>query len=372
MLEILLHIVIVLEMISVNNYVCYKYSKRRFSGSKTTLILFLFTVCIIGLTMPLLRRGNNYGNGNGLFALIGMLYLFPFRYLYDQPTRTSIGIVCASWTFTMSIFALSVHITRWLFPEQFALAVFITQTVLYFCTAPLFFKFAKNRLMFLLNNIPQEHQRMFISMGLAWFLTIVMVNASLVMDISWMKPLIFLFLVYNAYISYSFLNRVVESTDDIVRLETSLNNDDLTGLPNRYKLFPDIDALIAEQEPFNLVFLDLNDFKQVNDRHGHLAGDDYLRTFAQRLKTLCPGGMFYRMAGDEFVYLGKDDEELAALYDGLDKLKGTLLIPLQEFLGASHGTVSYPEDAATTKALLAKADKAMYAYKAERKGVRLR
>lgn len=347
MLEILLHIVIVLEMISVNNYVCYKYSKRRFSGSKTTLILFLFTVCIIGLTMPLLRRGNNYGNGNGLFALIGMLYLFPFRYLYDQPTRTSIGIVCASWTFTMSIFALSVHITRWLFPEQFALAVFITQTVLYFCTAPLFFKFAKNRLMFLLNNIPQEHQRMFISMGLAWFLTIVMVNASLVMDISWMKPLIFLFLVYNAYISYSFLNRVVESTDDIVRLETSLNNDDLTGLPNRYKLFPDIDALIAEREPFNLVFLDLNDFKQVNDRHGHLAGD-------------------------EFVYLGKDDEELAALYDGLDKLKGTLLIPLQEFLGASHGTVSYPEDAATTKALLAKADKAMYAYKAERKGVRLR
>jgi diguanylate cyclase (GGDEF)-like protein len=369
-MDILLHIVIVLEMIFVNCFVCYRFSKRRFSAFKTGMVLVLFTVCIIGLSLPLLRKSAGYGNGNGLFALIGMFYLIPFKFLYDQPVRTSAGIVCASWTFTMSIFSLSVQGARWLFPEQFALAVCLLQTVLYLCTSSWFFKFAKNRLMYLLDNLPQERQYLFVSMGIVWFLTILMINASLVLELPWLKPLIFVFLLYDAYTSYSFLHMVVESNNDIRRLEASLVKDDLTGLPNRYKLFEDIDAMISSRKPFKLTFLDLNDFKQVNDRHGHLAGDDYLRTFSQRLKSLYPKGLFYRMAGDEFIYLCKRSGDQAALYDDLEKLKGTLLIPQQEFLGVSYGTVSYPQDAMTTKELLAKADKAMYACKAERKDAR--
>lgn len=80
--------------------------------------------------------------------------------------------------------------------------------------------------------------------------------------------------------------------------------DPLTGLPNRLHLERRIAWRIENQQPFCVVFLDLNQFKRVNDRYGHVAGDVLLKQFAGELKTnLRPGDLVGRWSGDEFVVL---------------------------------------------------------------------
>lgn len=367
MFDVILHICITGEMAIINNYVCYKYSKKRYSPAKTVTSLILISLCFFGLFLPLLRLGKNYGNGNGLGVMVGLLYLISFKYIYDQPTKVSVGIACTIWTFTMALFAISIQASYWLFPDNLALSTLIIQTLLYATTVPLFLSFAGDKLVYLLNNIPQERQGKFIAMGIGWFFTMAFINFELVMDIPVMKPLIFLLLIFDAYMGYSFLLSVVESSGNIMKLEESLNNDDLTGIPNRYRLFPDVEELISAKIPFKLVFFDLNNFKQVNDSHGHLAGDEYLKAFSRQAMALAPGGQLYRMAGDEFVYINAKNDNLSDFFQALERLNGTRIISQQSFLGVSYGVVSYPKDATTITALLAKADKTMYTFKASRK-----
>ncbi|MGJ7580392.1 diguanylate cyclase domain-containing protein [Variovorax sp. RHLX14] len=82
--------------------------------------------------------------------------------------------------------------------------------------------------------------------------------------------------------------------------------DDLTGLPNRAAWFDQLDRTLMEARHANrsvtVMFIDLDGFKQVNDRHGHAAGDEVLRRFSTRLERSCRKGDFVaRLAGDEFV-----------------------------------------------------------------------
>lgn len=80
--------------------------------------------------------------------------------------------------------------------------------------------------------------------------------------------------------------------------------DALTGLPNRLHLERRMQWRIENRQPFCAVFLDLNQFKQVNDRYGHSTGDLLLQQFSAELKSnLRPGDLVGRWSGDEFVVL---------------------------------------------------------------------
>ncbi|MDQ3159412.1 MAG: PAS domain S-box protein, partial [Pseudomonadota bacterium] len=85
-------------------------------------------------------------------------------------------------------------------------------------------------------------------------------------------------------------------------------HDELTGLPNRAAWNGELASAIARAQaagtPIAVMFLDLDDFKQINDVHGHAAGDHVLRAFAAALRdTLRPEDIIARLAGDEFVVL---------------------------------------------------------------------
>ena len=158
-------------------------------------------------------------------------------------------------------------------------------------------------------------------------------------------------------------------TDLVHRSEFDL----LTDIYNRFSLDRYLDQQIAQAREtasiFGLVYVDLNDFKQVNDIYGHQIGDKYLQEVASRMQhQLRANDMLARLGGDEFaVLLSKvrnrtEVEEIAA------RLERTLEEPFEADgytveSSASIGIALYPEDGETRDSLLSAADAAMYVNK---------
>lgn len=74
-------------------------------------------------------------------------------------------------------------------------------------------------------------------------------------------------------------------------------------------LFLDCEELISRNKPFTIIYMDLDNFKKVNDTYGHSVGDDYLKQFTKAtIETVGHRGSIYRMSGDEFVCLYKENK----------------------------------------------------------------
>jgi diguanylate cyclase (GGDEF)-like protein len=161
------------------------------------------------------------------------------------------------------------------------------------------------------------------------------------------------------------------------RLTYAATHDALTGLRNRLSFNAELDRAIQRAKRngwrLALMFVDLDGFKQVNDRLGHHAGDAVLIEIAKRLKnSLRSSDSLARMGGDEFVVLleqtGTDGEiaevaqklvaVISAPFDGVDTA--------QTPVSASFGVAIYPVDAQDQQGLLAHADSAMYRAKESR------
>ena len=148
------------------------------------------------------------------------------------------------------------------------------------------------------------------------------------------------------------------------------HHDPLTGLINRH-LFPDrlAQAMILSQRHHTkiaLLYVDLDKFKQINDAHGHLAGDTVLIEVASRLRSaLRDSDTVARMGGDEFVVILHDITSKIAVKNVTKKIIDALAEPIlfhetQFTVMASVGISIYPDDDKQIDALLQKADKAMY------------
>lgn len=153
--------------------------------------------------------------------------------------------------------------------------------------------------------------------------------------------------------------------------------DVLTNVQNRFAMEKTLDAMIhnARQTAsvFAMIFIDLNEFKQVNDLHGHLVGDLYLQEVAQRMtQQLRPSDTLARVGGDEFAVLVPDVRNRAEVDEIAMRLEACFADP---FAGegyvlrgsASIGLALYPEDANTADSLLSTADAAMYMAKYTKK-----
>lgn len=146
-------------------------------------------------------------------------------------------------------------------------------------------------------------------------------------------------------------------------------HDDLTGLANRKLLHSSVAEAVAGRHPVALLIIDLDGFKQVNDRYGHGAGDDVLVRTAAMLCAATPEGMLAaRLGGDEFAILlcpaAGADQAMAVAADVIARVA-----ELGEGVGASVGVVHEPDGRATLGSLLSDADAALYRAKAAGKGV---
>ncbi len=140
--------------------------------------------------------------------------------------------------------------------------------------------------------------------------------------------------------------------------------DPLTGCLNRRGLEDGLERAIAHGTGFALVTLDLDDFKAVNDRDGHAAGDAVLRETARCLRdAVRPTDAVGRLGGDEFAILlpGAGADAARAIVD-------RAVLALSVTAPASFGLAVHPEDGRTSDALFRRADAAVYAAKATRRG----
>src|SRR6202453_372858 len=161
----------------------------------------------------------------------------------------------------------------------------------------------------------------------------------------------------------------IENAEKYQQAENSATTDYLTGLPNARSLFLQLDRELArckrDNSTLTVMVGDMDGFKQINDRFGHLEGNRVLRLFAQALKESCREYDYVaRMGGDEFVVIApglpagaaeKRAEQLRQLarQAGID-------VCAEDILSLSTGQAVYPDDGDDAEQLLTQADRRMY------------
>ena len=159
------------------------------------------------------------------------------------------------------------------------------------------------------------------------------------------------------------------------QVENSSVTDELTSLPNARSLFLQLDSELARSkrtgEPLVVLVLDLDGFKDINDRFGHLAGNKVLQLISQGLRTCCREyDCVARMGGDEFVMIlaSSTREAIASKSRDFRRIarESGLSFCGEDILSISVGEACFPEDGSDAEQLLAVADKRMYQAKQAR------
>ncbi len=166
------------------------------------------------------------------------------------------------------------------------------------------------------------------------------------------------------------LTDMTSTMDYQAQLEHQANHDALTGLPNRNLCSDRLAQAISYAQRYGhtvwVAFLDLDNFKLVNDNLGHEAGDELLRTVAQRLRSCVRDtDTVARMGGDEFVLVLLDGQEATPSQAMLRKIIDSVSAPVQlagqeHMVTCSMGVALYPADSIEPQLLMRYADIAMY------------
>jgi diguanylate cyclase (GGDEF)-like protein/PAS domain S-box-containing protein len=155
------------------------------------------------------------------------------------------------------------------------------------------------------------------------------------------------------------------------------HHDPLTGLANRALFNDRLDTALRAARRHNstlaLLFLDIDDFKGINDVHGHAAGDRVLCTIARRLEgCVRETDTVARMGGDEFTVLLTDIQSEGAVSETVARILAVMAEPLDAQSGAANmpscsiGIACYPADGEDADTLLSQADDDMYRIKRQR------
>lgn len=183
--------------------------------------------------------------------------------------------------------------------------------------------------------------------------------------------------VFDEAMRLTLLNDISERKHYERELSQRAYYDELTGLPNRVRM-QEIVAHALEGRPDEarvaLAFIDLDNFKQVNDFYSHALGDALLRAVAQRVHSqIRPSDTLARISGDEFLLLIDPLPSLDALPTLIEQVVDSLKQPfhiegLEVLTSASVGACIYPLHGRSYEALRRSADNAMYRAKQDRKG----
>lgn len=182
------------------------------------------------------------------------------------------------------------------------------------------------------------------------------------------EDMFFILKILHDVTEYKLLEQKLRNNND--ELDKLANYDSLTELPNRFFLLDKIENLIKESKEFAIFFIDLDNFKYVNDTYGHSVGDKLLVNVVKRIRNILrEEDILGRLGGDEFCILfdGISDKAILSkiaqkINDGLSN--EFLIEEHKIYLQCSIGIALYPRDGTTLEALLKNSDTAMYVAKA--------
>lgn len=168
---------------------------------------------------------------------------------------------------------------------------------------------------------------------------------------------------------------IKEQEHELNEIKLESNKDSLTGLYNRKFLYNYIKKMWIEENrrenfSFALIFIDLDNFKPINDNLGHEEGDKVLKEVANILKeNFRKDDFIIRFGGDEFIILiNLQNNNTSSIKKIINSLRKRVEEKLNKYnLSFSYGIAIYPKDGKNLSTLLTKADKEMYEEKKKRK-----
>nr|WP_320011606.1 EAL domain-containing protein [uncultured Desulfobulbus sp.] len=176
---------------------------------------------------------------------------------------------------------------------------------------------------------------------------------------------------------FAFFHDITELKRKEKQISILAYSDALTKLPNRAALEHRLTKAIAragrEQRALAVFFIDLDNFKNINDSMGHDKGDQVLIEVAERLSgTIRSEDTLSRLGGDEFILLSESIDNEAAVFNLASRILASLKKPVKLhpntiYVNASIGIALYPEDGRSSQELIKNADMAMYKAKSEGK-----
>ncbi len=166
------------------------------------------------------------------------------------------------------------------------------------------------------------------------------------------------------------IQHISQSSHRLIEQEDALGHDSLTGLYNYHNLKERLTRLLEQQQPFAFALADLDGFKEINDTHGHVCGNEILKQFSRLFgKAGKPDGDLFRYGGDEFCLLTSSPESLSRVLERWEQIplsyswEGKTLS-----IGFSIGVLYYDgKEQQSFEAIISEADRRMYASKMERR-----
>ena len=188
----------------------------------------------------------------------------------------------------------------------------------------------------------------------------IMASVSLMLAVLWERSPFLATALVGPLVAIALYQRSVHSALKAMRLALT---DPLTGLGNHRhfheRLQHDLDKAQEEGFALTLVLLDIDNFKQINDRYGHPTGDKVLAQVAARLRQ---GGEAFRLGGDEFALLlaRRDEHEGLSIARSIIERMSETEVEVGEVLSMSAGVATYPQHGVERSELVRVADSALY------------
>jgi len=362
-----INILIFIEILLINLYTFVTFSKKRVSASLVWLSLAFFSGFFLLVISPILQNLPNLKYDHGLILVAGFVYIIPLHFLHDQHLRRTMLIMGVASIYTTLVYVLSFRLSYVLSAAWLPTSTLVIQTLIFLFTFKLFLNLVEGKFLKILKYLEKRALNRLLVISILWFLLILLVNYTFIEEITAsIEVLIFVLILSNVFFSYQLFQTLVSINQKTITLTEKKKLDTLTNLKTRESLYTDVGRKIEKGQPFYLIFLDLDNFKWVNDTFGHAAGDAYLIQFTQQTQQLLKEtDYFYRMSGDEFilVYDGKDIAAFCEMVEGFAFQTKDLGIPFQ---GLSIGVSHCPSDALQISNLLRIADEKMYQVKKEK------
>lgn len=189
----------------------------------------------------------------------------------------------------------------------------------------------------------------------------------------WQVVKILLIFSFGTFLALSRWQVLRKKENEIEEIRYSALTDYLTGLYNRKQLNAIEEQLAENPTPYTVFYIDLNDFKLINDTYGHEVGDEFLVFVANGFKRIIRGSdIAIRIGGDEFVILLANVSDEATVHSFCERLEALQKekIVFEEgelFPSFSYGHAAFPADGKSLKEVLQRADDNMYSYKKQHK-----